>query len=74
MSFENVVAVLRVVERDAHETFLTGWGHQNRRVLAIRVQSAEAFGVIAGIDGINEAKIREVVHIHSIFKDHNNSV
>lgn len=57
MGFEYVVEVLRVVESDANEAFLTGWCHQDRLVLAIRVQSAETFGIIASVNGVHEAKI-----------------
>lgn len=57
MGFEYVVKVLRVVESDANKAFLTGWCHQDRLVLAIRVQSAETFGIIASVNGVHKAKI-----------------
>lgn len=73
VGFEHVVAVMRVVEGNAHEALLTRRCHQDRGILAIRVERAEAFRVIAGVYCVDQAQIRKVVHIDSVFKHHHNS-
>ena len=42
--------------------------------LSLWVESAQAFRIIAGVDGINESQISEVVHIDSVFKHDDGSI
>lgn len=71
MRLEHVVRVLGAVVGDSNVTFLTSWGDKDGLVLAIWVQSTKTFRIVAGVNGVNESKISEVVHIYSILQ-HNN--
>lgn len=66
VSLEHSVGVLRRVVCNTHVTFLTRGRDENRFILAVWVQGAEAFRVIASINGINESQVSEIIDINSV--------
>jgi hypothetical protein len=71
MSGDNLSVVL-FVDGDLHVSFVLIRGGEDRDVW-VWTHSADALGVEACVDGVNESQVSEVVDIDSVLKDNHHS-